>query len=151
MFLLNTVSNSFTKLFHRIKFKYSFLILGTVLLNLINHVKVLADTAPAKPADACNLGLACLQGTSDLTTGSTNDSIVGIITAVANILIYIGFAISIIFIVFQGYQMLTSNGDEKKYSQALRGILYVVLGMVILGFAYIIVQGVTNVISSIKV
>lgn len=114
------------------------------------RVVALDNYSAGKPVDVCNIGLKCVSGTDSLTKDGTNTnaSIVNIIISISNILIFIGFAIAIVFIVLQGLQMLTSNGDEKKYGQALRAIMYIVLGMIVLGFASVIVQAVINIISN---
>ena len=108
---------------------------------------VLAATTPA-PADnsafsgsknsVCNgVGLGGNACSSD-SNGSS--SINKIITNVLNILSYIVGIAAVFVLIISGIRMIASGGDSNSFNSAKNGILYAIIGLVIVATSQIIVQ-----------
>lgn len=48
-------------------------------------------------------------------------------------------AIAVIMVVYSGIQLIISQGNSEKVAQARRGVIYAVAGLVVIGFAQVIV------------
>lgn len=59
---------------------------------------------------------------------------------VADLLMQMAIAFSVLFIVWSGFQMIIAIGDESKISQARWGVLYSLLGLGLAGVSQIIVS-----------
>lgn len=68
----------------------------------------------------------------------------GIFGTIINILLFLIGAISVVMIVFAGFQYATSGGDAGKVTSAKNTILYAVIGIVVALLAYAIIRFVTN-------
>lgn len=68
----------------------------------------------------------------------------GIFSTIINILLFLIGAISVVMIVFAGFQYATSGGDAGKVTTAKNTILYAVIGIVVALLAYAIIRFVTN-------
>ena len=68
----------------------------------------------------------------------------GIFSTIINILLFLIGAISVVMIVFAGFQYATSGGDAGKVTSAKNTILYAVIGIVVALLAYAIIRFVTN-------
>ena len=68
----------------------------------------------------------------------------GIFNTIINILLFLIGAISVIMIVFAGFQYATSGGDAGKVTTAKNTILYAVIGIVVALLAYAIIGFVTG-------
>jgi hypothetical protein len=91
------------------------------------------------PGNVCQTLGGCLGG---LETYSEGDSVGGIFKFIrdgVNIAVFIAVPIGIIFVVWGGYQMITSQGDEKKYAGGLNTLQYAVIGLVVVILATTIV------------
>jgi amino acid transporter len=66
---------------------------------------------------------------------------------VINILFGVAGGITLIVIIYLGYQMLTSKGKDEEFKKALQGISYAALGLTILGLAYAVVLAFLNYIT----
>lgn len=53
-------------------------------------------------------------------------------------------ALAVLFIVFNGFMLVTAAGDEDQINKAKTGIRWALIGLVLLGFAYIIVKTVIS-------
>lgn len=65
--------------------------------------------------------------------------LVGGIIYIANLLIDFAAGAAVLLIIWAGFQMLISEGDESKVSTARKGVLYAVLGLMLAGTAQLIV------------
>ena len=68
----------------------------------------------------------------------------GIFSTIINLLLFLIGAISVVMIVFAGFQYATSGGDAGKVTSAKNTILYAVIGIVVALLAYAIIRFVTN-------
>jgi len=68
---------------------------------------------------------------------------------VINILFGIAGGITLIVIIYLGYQMFTSKGKEEEFKKALSGISYAAIGLTILGLAYAVVLAFLNYITTV--
>lgn len=72
----------------------------------------------------------------------------GVFTQVTNTVLYVVGAISVIMLVWGGFRYIISGGDSKKVTDAKNTILYAILGLIIVFFAYAIVNFVLNAIGA---
>lgn len=71
----------------------------------------------------------------------------GVINQFTNIILYVVGFISVVMLIWGGIRYIISGGDSKKITDAKNTILYAILGLVIVFFAYAIVNFVLNAIS----
>lgn len=84
---------------------------------------------------------------SDSNCGSTPSSGVDLnttITAVVNILSLVVGIVAVIAIIICGLRMITSNGDANSFASARTGIIYAIVGLVVVLLSQAIVQFVLN-------
>ena len=67
-----------------------------------------------------------------------------LIAAAINILSVIVGIIAVIMIIINGLRFIVSNGDSNSVSNARRGILYAIIGLIFVALAQVIVQFVLN-------
>ena len=99
----------------------------------------------ANGTDPLNSGASCSQG------GSQKDNLFGqggIFTVIANTLIFIVGAISVIYLIIGALRYVTSNGDSKAVTAAKDTILYAVIGVVIAVISFALVQFVINALNN---
>lgn len=72
----------------------------------------------------------------------------GVINQFTNIILYIVGFISVVMLIWGGIRYIISGGDSKKITDAKNTILYAILGLVIVFFAYAIVNFVLNAIGA---
>jgi hypothetical protein len=104
-----------------------------------------ADPANCDPnvagADPLTAGASCSQG------GSQKDNLFGsggIFTVIANTLIFLVGAISVIYLIIGGLRYVVSNGDSKNVTAAKDTILYAIVGIVVAVVSFALVQFVIN-------
>lgn len=68
----------------------------------------------------------------------------GIFTTIANILIFLIGAVSVIVLIYGGFQYVTSTGDAKRVEGAKNTILYAIIGIVVALLAFAIVNFVVS-------
>lgn len=72
----------------------------------------------------------------------------GVINQFTNIVLYIVGFISVVMLIWGGIRYIISGGDSKKITDAKNTILYAILGLIIVFFAYAIVNFVLNAIGA---
>lgn len=85
-------------------------------------------------------GAAC----TPTTTANGTTKINTLVTDIVNVFSLVVGIISVIMIVFGGFQYITSGGDTSKVSTAKTTIIYAVVGLIVVAFAQFIVQFVLN-------
>ncbi|MDF2461224.1 MAG: conserved rane protein of unknown function [Candidatus Saccharibacteria bacterium] len=75
---------------------------------------------------------------------NTGTSVAGIFAGIANALIFLVGAVSVIMIIVGGLRYVISNGDSKQIAAAKDTILYAVIGIIVAIAAYAIVRFVTT-------
>lgn len=71
---------------------------------------------------------------------NTGTTLGGVFANVANILVFLVGAVSVIMIIIGGLRYVTSNGDSKQTEAAKNTVLYAVIGLVVAIVAYAIVN-----------
>jgi cytochrome bd-type quinol oxidase subunit 2 len=85
------------------------------------------------------------QGVTAACSGSCNNTSVNAIFAgVANALVFLVGAVSVIMIILGGLKYVTSNGDSKQTESAKNTILYAVVGLVVAMASFAIITFVTK-------
>ncbi|HSX30402.1 MAG TPA: hypothetical protein VLE99_00590 [Candidatus Saccharimonadales bacterium] len=107
-------------------------------LGLAPALPVYADASTTAACDAISNNNGCT---------STGPSIDHIIKVVINIFSFVIGIIAIIMIMTSGFRYVTAGGDSNKLGAAKSTLIYAIVGLVIAGFAQIIVQFVLNKIS----
>lgn len=70
---------------------------------------------------------------------------------VAGLMTFIINSIAVIFIVYGGFQILTSNGAEDKFKKGKQTLIYAILGMLISVIAYGIVASIIGFLNNTRV
>jgi hypothetical protein len=106
---------------------------------------VVAPTSASK-TDAC-AGIAQLDPSQ--TCGSSGGTTVsGVIKTVVDILSFVVGVAAVISIILSGLKFVTSQGDVKAIESARTGIIFALIGLVIVAFAQVIVRYVLIKLSS---
>lgn len=95
--------------------------------------------------DGLGGGAACSKGNSQ--KGNLFGS-GGIFMTIANTLIFLVGAISVIFLIVGGLRYVISNGDSKAVTAAKDTILYAIVGVVVAVISFALVQFVVNALNS---
>lgn len=106
-----------------------------------------ADAACSDKATTIEEGAKCSKGNSQATSLFGNG---GIFTVVANTLIFLVGAISVIMVIFGAFKYVTSNGDSKAVTSAKDTILYAVVGVVLAIISYAIINFVIVALNTAK-
>lgn len=88
--------------------------------------------------DACRG--ANLSGSTDCQSGAAADKISGTVQAILNILSIIIGIIAVISIIINGLKFITSGGDSNGISAAKNGIIYAIVGLIVVALAQVIVR-----------
>jgi NADH:ubiquinone oxidoreductase subunit 6 (subunit J) len=107
-----------------------------------------------KPDDICGdalFGGGCLKGTTDYASGDSKTIVSNLTVNIINILIYIGAAVAVFFIVLGGYKIITSNGEEKTAKEGRDMLGNALIGVVVLVVSYTLVTVVSNFVTTINI
>lgn len=115
-------------------FKHKLLLIGVTALSFVPA----AHGAPPPPPPT-DLEKGASAAKPDSITGNTAD-LTKVFGTVANILIFLTGAISVIIIIFGGIRYVTSTGDAGRVKQAKDTIQYAIIGLVVSILAYAIVN-----------
>ena len=114
-------------------------ILFTAIITTLSLVVFPAAAQIGTFNDCDDLGIQC-------GSGNAGSDIVRIVVNIVNVLLSVVALIAAIFIIWGGFQYITSGGDENKAESAKRTILYAVVGLIIIGLSALIVNFVINAI-----
>lgn len=142
---LNTYRNR--KVFIRKLIFWSVLIFGLLALFLVQ-----TRGYAAEPIDICSGSndFGCLTGVNKANYSGQN----GVVKAVMNVvwfLVYIGTAISVLFIVLGAYRMLASNGDDSMFKKGRESVVNAVIGLVVAILAATIIYIVSSIVPGIDI
>jgi Type IV secretion system pilin len=104
-----------------------------------------------KPVDPCEVFKNCVKGTETLQGTSATDGIVKLILTVVYAMIFIAGALSVLFIVWGAWQMITSAGDSGKYKTGLDTVRNAIIGLVLAVISVTIVYIIGNVILKVDI
>lgn len=110
------------------KFLFVILIFTFYILNLF-PAPVYADPVPCGPNDP-NFG-PCPAGLSDIENMAAS---------VISVVVYLGFMVMLVLIVWTGIKYLTSGGEPKAIQAAHQTLTWALLGVVFLAIAWLILQ-----------
>lgn len=117
-----------------------FILISLLVLGLgIGLVAVQDYTVLAAAKDEVCKGIGAASGTGACTTADTT-SVDKLIGTVINILSWLVGVISVIMIIFAGFQYVTSGGDTSKTTSAKNTLIYALIGVVIVAFAQTLVR-----------
>lgn len=105
----------------------------------------------AKPANPCELIGGCIAGINNYNSngvlGSGKNSIVEFVIDVSNILVYIAVGVAVLVIIFGGYKMLFSNGNDEQFKKGKQTLVYAVIGLliaIVAGTIVVLVSGISS-------
>jgi hypothetical protein len=122
--------------------------LGNILLNNIN-VKAQSSTSGGGVRDVCKDIGGCLSGVDK--QGGGSDGIAKFVVRLAQNMVFVMIALSIAAIVWGGFIMVTSNGEEEKYAQGLRILQYAISGVVLGILSFTIIYLVTVLVPNLNI
>lgn len=93
-------------------------------------------------------GLNEIEGEFDNGIFSGADDIPSLIAIVIRILLMIGGAIAVLFVIIGGYQYLTSGGNDEDAEKGKKTLTNAIIGIIIITLAWVIVNVVVNQITS---
>lgn len=100
-------------------------------------VGFLARITPALASDLCPTG-------SMASVCQSNATPAGLIQTVVTVLMFIGFAAALIFLIISGIKWVTSGGDKAQTEAAKQGVTSALVGLVIVLASYILINVVLN-------
>ncbi len=77
----------------------------------------------------------------------TNGNIVGLISTVIRIILFISGAVAVLFVVIGGATYLTAGGNDEQTAKAKKTITNALIGIVIIILSYVIVNVVVNLVN----
>lgn len=89
-------------------------------------------------------GLDEIEGEFDQGMFSGVDTIPEMIAVVIRILLMIGGAIAVLFVIIGGYQYLTSGGNDEDAEKGKKTLVNAIIGIIIILLAWVIVSVVVN-------
>lgn len=93
--------------------------------------------------EACN-GTQLEAGTTNSCDDKAVKKVDDLLANIINLISAIGGVIAVIMIIVQGLRYITANGDSNSIGSAKHGIIYAVVGLVIIALAQILVKFVIN-------
>lgn len=99
------------------------------------------STPVTSAAIDCKGAKACIgQGVNKVDNGTKADALGGLIQNIINILLFIVGVAAVVMIIIGGLKYVTSNGDSSAITSAKNTIMYAIIGLVVAGIAYAIVN-----------
>lgn len=113
------------------------ILLSTILINSLSSVNALqAFTFSKKGYQQGNVP----RNPDDWTYINWDYSILDVINMVNSYLRFAVWFVCFLFMIINGYKLITAHGDEKKTSSAMTGLMWSIVWIVICLLAYIIVN-----------
>jgi len=121
-------------------------IFGGLLALLLSRTSV--ETF-AQPVNVCDQLGGCVRGTENVRSGQ--EGITAVVRDVVFFFIYIAAAISVAFIVWGGYLMITSAGQSEQYENGLKAFRNAVIGLILAIVSLTIVSLVSGILTGLTV
>jgi hypothetical protein len=121
------------------------LITGVIICGALAFFSM-PTTALGQAIDPCKALGGCAVGTENYGTGDTKTNIVKVISDIISLLVYVSAAISVLFIVLGGYQMITSSGDAEKVKKGKETFTYAIIGLIAAIIAGFVVSVITQIL-----
>jgi type IV secretory pathway VirB2 component (pilin) len=120
--------------------------LAAFLAFFSNSIQVLA-----KPIDPCVTIGGCVADVDKYkSTGGLNggrNAIIEFVIDISNVLVYIAVGVAVIVIIFAGYKMLFSNGNDEQFKKGRQTLVYAVIGLliaIVAGTIVVLVSGISG-------
>ncbi len=122
---------------NKIKLFIASIFLTVGLVGIASPSLVYAGPFDGATREACSGADLTKDGKCDSSAGG---SVEGLIKAIINILTVVVGIAAVIVIIINGFRLVTSGGDATAVANARKGIIYAVVGLVIVAFAQFIVR-----------
>jgi uncharacterized membrane protein len=106
-------------------------------------------SCPQKNSRLPDFGTNCIKGLSNV--DGTQQGIAKLIQDVANFLIFVLAAISVLFIVYGGFLYVTDDGSGTKAGQGKKIVLQALIGLIIAVVSFTLVSLVVNFVTTLQV
>jgi len=119
----------------------------THVLKVLTPFVALVLALPARALASIDSGLNDVRGEFSGTTGSLfmgARDVPELIAAIIRILLMIGGAIAVLFVIIGGYQYLTSGGNEEAAEKGRKTVTNALIGVVVVVLSWVIVNVVVN-------
>lgn len=111
-----------------------------ILLFTVSFGLILLSPAPATQAAITNSN-ASKEAVCDGVNGcGTGDRVENAIKAIINLVTTIVGIIAVIMIIINGFRFITSGGDSNAVTSARNGLIYAIIGLVVVVLAQVIVR-----------
>jgi Type IV secretion system pilin len=131
-----------------------FILFTVFIIGLLLNINININTHAQSDFDPCSVySSLCLGGVTNnnrYTSGGAGERAQRILIDLANFLTFVCASVAILFVIFYGFNMLSAQGDSKKFEDARRGILYAIFGLVTVVLAYGITGAIVNIITGIR-
>ncbi|MCL5774625.1 MAG: pilin [Patescibacteria group bacterium] len=117
-------------------FYSSFLLLNLALFTLASKASLAALNCPDGTEEKAGICVPINNQSGIL--GSKN--LVELITKSINLLLYLGGAIAVLFVIIGGYQYLTSGGNEEAAEKGRKTVTNAIIGILLMALAYTIIN-----------
>lgn len=126
------------KISHRL-FRTLFFVTTVMALSLIVF-PVAAKIAPLDSGDCGDLGIAC-------TEDASSESLITIILNIIKVFLTVVALIAAIVVIYGGLTYILSAGEANKAEKAKNIIVYAILGLIVIGLSFVLVNFVIGAIS----
>lgn len=117
------------------------------LAQTAGSVNPCTSTGGSGTKPGCNSPLLKLFGIDQLTSSNiSSNGIASFIATVAGAFIVILASLSVIYLVFNAYKMISDSGDGKKYGEGLKGVKYAIIGLIVALLSFGIVSLIVRII-----
>jgi len=92
--------------------------------------------------------VALAGNTFSLTANRSDTTFSGITNRVISVILFIGGAAAVLYLLWSGFQYVTAGGDDEKAGTARKGIINAIIGIVIISAAFLIFNASRKVVNS---
>lgn len=117
------------------------------LLSLLFVFTLIAGPHFAFAANDVKTGLGQIGGLFPTINGlDENSTVGGMFVYVIKIVLALAFVLAIIFVIYGGYQYITSGGNEEQATTGRRTVTYAVIGIIIIILSFVIISVIANLV-----
>ena len=116
------------------------LIALTIMMGLTLTTSSIAFASPFSGSTGAVCNGAAINGTGQCSGTTSQNSLNSILRTVLDILSFVVGFVAVLMIIISGFRIIVSGGDTNSFNSAKNGLLYAVIGIVIVAISQVIVQ-----------